>query len=109
MPLLAVSLKEILSPTGFSIDDVLKHGDLFVVSAVLAAGALGELLAAVSRGPRFYLVVLAGFFGLLTFGADTFAYMAATTARADEVAVISIWLFALTLLASASCVWTAAY
>jgi len=50
MPLFAVSLKEVFSPDGFHINNVLKNGDLFIVSAVLAAGAIGELLAATTRG-----------------------------------------------------------
>jgi hypothetical protein len=64
MPLFAVALKEMLSPGGYHIDSILKNGELFIVCAVLSAGAIGELLAAASRGLSFFVAVVAGFFAL---------------------------------------------
>lgn len=61
MPLFAVALKEVFSSGGFHITNVLKNGDLFIVSAVLAAGAIGELLAATTRGLSSFIAVIAGF------------------------------------------------
>jgi hypothetical protein len=109
MPIFAVTLKEIFSPSGFNMDELLKNGDLFIVSAVLSAGAIGELLAAASRGMSFYLAVIAGFFCLVTFAGDTIAYVVAGNAQPGEVVTASLWFFPLTLLASALCVGTAAY
>lgn len=109
MPLFAVTLKEVFSPTGFKIDELLKNGDLFIVSAVLAAGAIGELLAAASRGMSFYLAVISGFFCLITFAGDTIAYVVAGSAPPAEVTTASLWFFPVTLLASGLCIGTAAY
>ena len=110
MPLFAVTLKESFSPDGFSMEELLKNGDLFIVSAVLAAGALGELLAAASRGAmNFYFAIFSGFSCLATFAGDTIAYVVASTASPAEVATASLWFFPLTLLASGLCVGTAAY
>lgn len=109
MPLFAVGLKEVFSPSGFHIDNVLKNGDLFIVSAVLAAGALGELLAAASRGLSFFAAVVAGFFCLVTFAGDTIAYLVAGSASTSEIVIASLWFFPITLLASGLCVGMAAY
>lgn len=110
MPLFAVSLKEAFTPAGFNIDTLLKSGDLFIVSAVLSAGALGELIAAASKGGMsFYFVVFSGFFCLAAFAGDTIAYVVASNATPSEVAIASLWCFPLTLLASGLCVGTAAY
>ena len=109
MPLFAVSIQEAFSKSGFDIDQLLKHGDLFIASAVLSAGAIGELLAAASRGMSFYLAVIAGFFCLAAFAGDTIAFVVAGSAPPAEVATASLWFFPLTLLASGLCVGTAAY
>jgi hypothetical protein len=104
MPIFAVTLKEVFSPQGFSIDELLKSGELFIVSAVLSAGAIGELLAAASRGMSFYLAVISGFFCLAAFAGDTIAYVVAENAPPAEITVASLWFFPLTLLSSGLCV-----
>lgn len=109
MPLFAVSLKEVFSSGGFHINNVLKNGDLFIVSAVLAAGAIGELLAATTRGLSSFVAVIAGFFCLATFAGDTIAYVVVGSASASEIATASYWFFPITLVASGVCVGTAAY
>lgn len=109
MPLFAVTIKEEFSPVGFNLDELLKNGDLFIVSAVLAAGAIGELLAAASRGMSFFLSIISGFFCLMTFAGDTIAYVVAGSGSPAEVATASLWFFPVTLLASGLCVGTAAY
>jgi hypothetical protein len=109
MPLFAVGIKEAFSKNGFNIDQLLQGGDLFIVAAVLAAGALGELLAAASKGMNFYAAIIAGFFCLAAFAGDTIAFLVAGSAPASEVATASLWFFPLTLLTSGLCVGTAAY
>jgi hypothetical protein len=108
MPLFALALKEVLSPAGFSIDSILKNGDLFIISAVLSAGALGELLAAGSLSGGL-AVILSGFFCLACFAGNTIAYVTAGGATASQIAVVSIWFFPPTLIVSAICVGMAAY
>jgi hypothetical protein len=86
MPFFAVSLKETFSPTGFNIDNLLKDGDLFIVSAVLSAGAMGELIAAAAKGGMsFYFAIFSGLFCLATFAGDTIAYVVAANAPPPEV------------------------
>jgi hypothetical protein len=109
MPLFARMLQEIFSPVGFSIDELLMNGELFIVSAVLSAGALGELLAAASKGMGYFVAVLTGFFCLATFAANTIAFVVATSASPGQVTVGSLYLFPFSLLSSGVCVWTAAY
>lgn len=110
MPLFAVALKQTFSVDGFDIDELLKDGELLIVSAVLSAGALGELIAAAARGGMdFFLTILGGFFCLITFAGDTISYVVAANAPASEVVLASLWCFPLTLLASGLCIGTAAY
>jgi hypothetical protein len=109
MPLFAVGIKEAFSKTGFNMDQLLQNGDLFIVSAVLSAGAIGELIAAAARGANFYLAVITGFFCLAAFAGDTIAYLVAASATPSEVATASLWFFPLTLLSGGLCVGTAAY
>ena len=108
-PIFAVAIKEAFSKDGFDIDQLLKTGELFVAAAVLSAGAIGELIAAAARGANFYLAVITGFFCLAAFAGDTIAFVVADSAPPAEVAVVSLWFFPLTALASALCVGTAAY
>jgi hypothetical protein len=108
MPLFAVTLKEIFSADGFSLDGILKGGDLFIISAVLSAGALGELLA-VGRSGEEMLCIVGGFFCLVCFAGNTIAYVVSGNAAASEVATASLVFFPPTLLASGLCVGMAAY
>lgn len=108
MPLFAVMIKELLSPEGLRFSTVLNGGDLFIVSAVLSAGALGELLASTGEKSDF-IVIISGFFCLACFAGNTLAFVFASNARTSEIVILSLWFFPATLLASASCVGTAAY
>jgi hypothetical protein len=109
MPIFAVAIKEALSPGGFHIIGAIRNGDVFIVSAVLAAGALGELIAAASKGMNFFGAILAGFFTLAVFAGNTVAYVYAGAAPASTLVTASYWVFPVTLAASGICVWTAAY
>lgn len=53
LPLIASVIKGAMSPDGLSFTQVLGGGELFIVSAVIAAGAMGELFAGPSRRDRF--------------------------------------------------------
>jgi len=107
MPLFALTMSG-FSTGKFSIDGVLARGDLFIISAVLSAGALGELLAAGAKDAN-VPVIVSGFFGLACFAGNTLAFAFADAARPPEVVTYSSWFFAASLVASALCVWTAAY
>lgn len=109
MPVFAVAIKEALSPDGFHIAGAVRNGDVFIVAAVLAAGVLGELIAAASKGMNFWGAILDGFFTLAAFAGNTVAYVYAGSAPATTVVTTSYWVFPVTLLASGVCVWTAAY
>jgi hypothetical protein len=107
LPLFAQALKEVLSPAIFHINSILQSGELFIVSAVLSAGALGELLATVSR--RVSLVtIVAGFFCLTCFAGNTIAYVTADAAAISEIVAVSLWFFPPTLVASGVCIGVAA-
>jgi hypothetical protein len=110
-PLFAVMIKEAFSPTGFNIDQLLNNGDLFTISAVLAAGALGELIAAASKGGMsFFLVIFSGFFCLMSFAGDLVAfYASAGSTSSGDIAIASLCCFPLTLVASGLCIGVAAY
>lgn len=108
LPILAVILKEYLSPKGLHIDSVLASGDLLIVSAVLSASALGELIAA-STKEFDLLVIVAGFFCLACFAGDVLAFAFADNATSSEIVTVSLWFFPATLIASSLCVGTAAY
>ena len=107
-PLFAVALKEVLSPGGFHIDSILASGDLFIISAVLSAGALGELIAASSKELEL-MVILAGFFCFVCFAGNTLAFAFAGAAKPSQIITLCAWFFPATLIASASCVGRAAY
>jgi len=108
LPLFAVMMKEIMSPAGFHITSVLASGDLFIVSAVISAGALGELIAAGTKEAEL-VVIIAGFFCLAAFAGNTLAFVFAGNAKPSEIVAISLWFFPATLIASGLCVGTAAY
>jgi hypothetical protein len=108
LPLIALSLKGVLSKDGFHFGEVLGGGELFVVSAVLAAGAMGELFAATFNTKASLLVIWAGFFCLLCFAGNTMAFMQVGSAPHSAVVDVSAWFFPPTLLASGVCVGTAA-
>lgn len=109
-PLFALAMKELLGGD-YTFFGLLKHGDAFIVAAVLAAAAMGELLAAALRGGlNYFAAIVAGFFCLALFAGNTIAYMvAASGAKTSVVALCSLWFFPLTVLASGSCITTAAY
>lgn len=100
LPLIANGIKGVMSNQGFSLTEVLGGGELFIVSAVIAAGAIGELLVGTVRRRPPLLTVLAGFCTLAAFAANTMAYMAVSTAPHSIVTNLSLGFFPFTLLAS---------
>jgi hypothetical protein len=82
LPFIAGGVIETFSPGGFSLNDLLGEGGLFIISAVMAAGALGELFVAVlPERERNYQVAAGGSCLLLCVG-NTAAYVASTTSAA---------------------------
>ena len=67
LPLIARVIKGAMSKDGLSITEVLGDGELFIVSAVIAAGAMGELFAGAFKECPSLLTVLAGFWTLSCF------------------------------------------
>jgi hypothetical protein len=79
LPLIADGVTETFSATGFSLNSLLVQGGLFIVSAVMAAGAIGELFVAeLPERERNYRVAAGGFCLLLCVG-NTAAYIASDT------------------------------
>jgi hypothetical protein len=108
LPLIAVGFRELMTANQLSLHEILVDGELFVVSAVLSAGALGELLAAAYRGERNLTVVFSGFGCFAMFAANTMGYMLVGGSSPDMVVAVSAWLFPTTLLASGLSIGTAA-
>ncbi|MGH3784886.1 MAG: hypothetical protein ACRDRO_30815 [Pseudonocardiaceae bacterium] len=118
LPLIARIIQDAMSKDRFSFTEVFRSGELFIVSAVIAAGAMGELFAgSVSSRlsgalrtselwPRL-LTILAGFWTLLAFAANTMAYMAVPTAPQSTVMHLSLAFFPITVLASGLSIGTA--
>jgi hypothetical protein len=78
LPLIADGVVEAFSASGFSLSLLLIQGGLFIVSAVMAAGAIGELFVAdLPDRERNYRVAAGGFCLLLCVG-NTAAYIAST-------------------------------
>jgi hypothetical protein len=98
-----------MRPGDFQLDHLLPPGELLVISAVLSAGALGELLGAAYRGERTLAVIFAGFGCLATFAGSVICYMAVGTGATPEAIVTaSKVIFTATLVASGFAIGTAA-
>ncbi|ODR17171.1 hypothetical protein BHQ23_27370 [Mycobacterium gordonae] len=101
-PVIANSIKSGMSAHGLDLTEVLGRGELFIVGAVIAGGALGELVAAFlaqdfsTKATGFKLAaILAGFGAVLGLFANTAGYM--TQADPHTVRDASEWFFLLTL------------
>lgn len=82
LPLIADGVVGAFSPDGFNLNFVLISGGLFIVSAVMAAGAIGELFVAdLPNSERNYRIAAGGSCLLLCVG-NTVAYVAAATSVA---------------------------
>ena len=114
LPLMRPLSRDFLTDDGVSLDLVFGHGELFIVAAVIAAGAMGEISLA---GLRLHdglqpMVALGGCF--ICFVLNTAAYWSvgqdggADPLSPHRISVISLLLFGLTLLASGPCIWIAA-
>ncbi|MBV9312734.1 MAG: hypothetical protein JO100_03130 [Pseudonocardia sp.] len=108
LPLIVVGFRELMVANQLDLREVLIGGELFVVSAVLSAGALGELMAAVYRGERSLTVIFSGFGCFAMFAANTMGYMLVGTSLPGMVVAVSTWLFPVTLVASGLSIGTAA-
>lgn len=79
LPLIADGVTEAFSPSGFDFNLLLIQGGLFIISAVMAAGAIGELFVAdLPDRERNYRIAAGGFCLLLCVG-NTIAYVASAT------------------------------
>ena len=104
-PIIAAGFKGLTASKGFSVDEMLASGELFVVSAVLSAGALGELISAGIKGSHpGYLRIAAGFFCLLCFCANTMGFMDVGGTPPQLNTTLSITFFIVTTVVSAVCI-----
>lgn len=108
LPLIASAIKGSMSARGFEFGEVVGDGELFIVSAVIAAAAMGELFSNGFRENLRWLTVLAGFWTLLAFAANTMAYMSVPSAPQQTVVRLSTIFFLVTLPASGLSVGMAA-
>jgi hypothetical protein len=82
LPLIADGVIDAFSTDGFSLNFVLIQGGLFIVSAVMSAGAIGELFVAdLPSRERNYRIAAGGSCLLLCIG-NTLAYAASATSVA---------------------------
>jgi len=82
LPLIADGIIDTFSPDGFNLNFVLIQGGLFIVSAVMSAGAIGELFVAdLPSRERNYRIAAGGSCLLLCIG-NTLAYAASVTSVA---------------------------
>jgi hypothetical protein len=108
LPFAALCLQKVLAADPVTLHGLLEGGELFVVSGVLAGGALGELIGAAYRGEPSLVVVLAGFGCFATFAGNVMGYMVVETSNAQMIVSVSEWLFLFTLIASGVSIGTAA-
>lgn len=86
LPLLADGIKDTFGADGFSFDSLLSQGELFIISSVIAAGAIGELFVAkLPDRERNYLITAGGFCLLLCLG-NAIAYASSTMSVACAIA-----------------------
>jgi hypothetical protein len=116
-PLILDLLKTAMSPDSIQFEEVLGRGELFIVSAVVGAGVLGEVVTALvlgvlkSAGARrlVTLLISSGFAVLLTI-ANTGSYMVVSGGTVPaEVMEVSLIMFALTLFAGVPAIVIAAH
>jgi hypothetical protein len=104
-PIIAAEFKGLTASKGFNFGDALSTGELFVVSAVLSAGAMEELFSAESKEHRGgYLRITAGFCGLFCFCANTMAFMEVGSTSSQLNTTLSVVFFIVTTMASAVCI-----
>jgi hypothetical protein len=88
--------------------DLLSSGELFVVAAVLAAGAIGEILYAVIPGTDRIWSVIAGASCLLTLVGNTVAYVSIDSQHLENAVAMSWIFFIPTVIACASGIYVSA-
>lgn len=94
-----------MSAEGLNLTEVLGRGELFIVSAVIAGSAIGELVTAMfmrdySRHPTPFKVIGIAFgcTTLIALAANTVAYM--VNATPETIRDTSLWLFLITVIPS---------
>lgn len=108
-PVFANAYKGEHSSKGFSLEDAFASGELYIVSAIIAANSVGELLNLAAREHKRspFLVVGVGAACLICFVLSTFNYME-VSAPSPAVAIDSQRLFWWTFAFSALGIWLGA-
>ncbi|WP_157521163.1 hypothetical protein [Mycobacterium sp. ACS4331] len=104
-PVIVNSIKSGMSSAGLDLTEVLGYGELFIVGAVIAGSAIGELIAAFvgrdfsSKPLSFKLIAILACFGtLLSLLANTAGYT--VSGDPSTVRELSQWFFIATLVPS---------
>jgi hypothetical protein len=103
LPIIALTIKGALSPQGPSFDEILGRGDLFVISAAIAAGAIGEVLASPARMVAGSRLARAGSC-MFCLAANAMAFMSVDGAPTHAVSTMSFSFFFPTMIASGLCI-----
>jgi len=91
-----------------TLNAVISHGELLLISVATCAVAIGELIASGSRRSVLQVLAAGGCVITLISASLYFAYVSSTTSpNAEVVTRTSVWIFAFGLLASAFCIMLA--
>lgn len=109
LPLIAVAIKGMLAPGGASLEQVLGGGEMFIVGAVISAGAVGELFSTLRARPSTAWEQMAAGFCFFCSVCNSMAYLSVRPDNPHTVVVASFISFGVTYLASGACVAMAAF
>lgn len=105
LPLIVRLVEGFMSANGLSVVAVLGDGELFISSAAISGGALGDLLYAIRPRDRPAVRLLLGFFAMATTLLTSLAYLVARSGSPpDKIVNSSLILFFATLVSAGSCI-----
>jgi hypothetical protein len=107
-PLFFDGVKEAGSAAGVHWDGVLGNGELLIVSAVVSAGALGEMFRAGFPSHEDLTRILIGFGCFLACVGNSVVYMQVSSSSSHFIIESSAYGFVFSLLASACAIWVVA-
>lgn len=105
LPLIVRLVEGLLSADGLRLMNVLGDGELFISSAAISGGALGDLLYSSRPRDNPAIRLLIGFFTVATTLLTSLAYLVAKSGSPpDKIISGSVILFIATLISSGSCI-----
>jgi hypothetical protein len=114
LPLARPVSRDFLAGSDVDLDSVFGSGELFIVSGLLAAGAIGEIALGGLRGEDSLAPLIALGACFMCFALNTLAYWSigvgasGNVELSNSVSTKSLQMFVATLAACASCVWIGA-